>query len=127
MRRTITRSWLVGVALGASLMLAACSSGDDGGSGDTGGDTASGGDVATTVTMVDNAYEPSDPLVTAGDLELVNAGEATHTFTIEDQDVDVEVGAGESGTATIDLDPGSYTLFCRFHRSAGLDPTLTVE
>ena len=113
-------------ALGASLLLAACSGGGD----DTGdGDTAdgAGGSATSTITMVANAYEPSDPTIAAGDVELVNEGAAPHTFTVEGQDVDVEVEAGQRTTATVDLAPGSYTVFCEFHRGQGMETTLTVE
>jgi plastocyanin len=107
------------VALGA-LLLAGCGGGGDGG----------GGDAATansTVTMRDNEFEPSDPVVTAGEVELVNEGASPHTFTVEGEAVDVEVEAGQTVTETIDLAPGTYTLFCEFHRGQGMEGTLTVE
>jgi plastocyanin len=60
-------------------------------------------------------------------VQLVNEGDAPHTFTVEDETVDVEVAAGETVTETIDLAPGTYTLFCRFHRAQGMEATLTVD
>jgi plastocyanin len=126
-RKLMTTSRSVAFALGASLLLAACGGGgEDAAAGDSAG-TDGGGSAATTITLVDNAYEPSDPVVTAGDVELVNEGEAPHTFTVEGEDVDVEVEAGQTATAIIDLDPGTYTLFCEFHRAQGMETTLTVE
>jgi len=125
MHRTITRMRLVAMVLAASLLLAACGGGDDA-AGDTGGD-ADGGATTSTVTMTDNEFSPSDPVIAAGDVELVNDGAAPHTFTIEGEDVDVEVEAGQTATATVDIAPGSYTLFCQFHRSSGMETTLTVE
>lgn len=128
MHRTITRKRLLGIALVASLSLAACDSGD----GDAAGDTANGGSTDTgsatsTVTMTDNEYVPAEPVIVAGDVELVNEGASPHTFTIDGEDVDVEVAAAETATATVDLEAGSYTLFCQFHRAQGMETTLTVE
>jgi plastocyanin len=125
MHRTTVRFRFVGVVLAVSLLLAACGAGDGEGSDDAGGDT--GGTTTSTVTLVDNAFEPSDPVVAAGDVEVVNDGSNAHTFTVEGQDVDVEVQPGETATASVDVEPGSYTLFCQFHRSAGMETTLTVE
>jgi len=109
---------MVGVGL---LLLAACGGGGDGG--DSGGDGA----ASSTVTMQDNVFAPSDPVIAAGEVELVNEGESPHTFTVEGEAVDVDVDAGQTVTETIDLAPGTYTLFCEFHRAQGMEGTLTVE
>jgi plastocyanin len=128
MHPTITRKRLLGVVLVASMSLAACGGGD----GDAASDPANGGSTNTgsatsTVTMADNGYAPAEPVIAAGDIELVNEGESPHTFTIDGEDVDVEVAAGETATATVDLEAGTYTLFCQFHRTQGMETTLTVE
>ena len=128
MNPKITRKRLLGVVLAASLSLAACG----GGEGDAAGDPASGGSADTgsatsTVTMTDNDYAPAEPVISGGDVELVNEGESPHTFTIDGEAVDVEVAAGETATATVDLEAGTYTLFCEFHRAQGMETTLTVE
>lgn len=86
-----------------------------------------GGAVTSTVTMRDNAFVPSDPVIAPGEIELVNQGESPHTFTIEGEGIDVEVDAGQTTTETVDLAPGSYALFCAFHRAQGMEATLTVE
>ena len=125
-RRPSTRTRLLGVAVAASLTLAACGGGDDAASGATDG-SADAGSTTSTVTMTDNEYAPTQPVVAAGDVELVNEGASPHTFTIDGEDVDVEVEAGGTGTATVDLDPGTYTLYCEFHRAQGMETTLTVE
>jgi plastocyanin len=77
--------------------------------------------------MRDNEFIPSDPTISAGEVELVNEGAAAHTFTIEGEDVDVQVDAGETTTTTVDLAAGTYTLFCSVHRAQGMETTLTVE
>ena len=109
------------IAAAGLILLASC-----GGGGDDGG-APDGGEASSTVTVRDNAFAPADPVIGAGDVELVNEGESPHTFTIEGEDVDVEVAAGETATATVDVAAGTYTLFCRFHRSSGMETTLTVE
>ena len=117
------RTRLLSVALGASLLLAACGGGDDGAPTDAASAPAQ---TVSTVTMTNNQFEPAAPVVGTGSLELVNDGEAPHTFTVDGEDIDIEVEAGETATASIDLDPGTYTLFCQFHRSQGMETTLTV-
>ncbi|HEY7763181.1 MAG TPA: cupredoxin domain-containing protein [Actinomycetota bacterium] len=126
MTTRISARRLLRLALAGSLLLAACGGNGDGDGAD-GADPEVGGSAVSTITLTDNAYTPADPVVAAGTVELVNDGEAPHTFTIEGEDVDVEVGAGESATAAIDLDAGAYTLFCEFHRAQGMETTLTVR
>ena len=104
------------------LLLGACGGGGDADAGNDDGSAAS-----STVTMRDNEFVPTDPVVAAGDVRLVNEGEAPHTFTVEGEAVDVEVDAGQTVTEAIDLAPGTYTLFCEFHRGQGMEATLTVE
>jgi plastocyanin len=108
-----------------AVALAACG-GDGGGESEGNGDggAASG---TSTVTLQDNTFSPANPTISAGEVELVNEGEAPHTFTVEGEDVDVELEAGQSTTTTVDLAPGTYTLFCEFHREQGMEATLTVE
>jgi plastocyanin len=105
------------------LVLAACG----GGGGDADDGDGDGATAGSTVTMRDNTFAPADPVIAGGAVELVNEGESPHTFTVEGEAVDVEVAAGETVTETIDLAPGTYTLFCEFHRGQGMEGTLTVE
>ena len=79
-----------------------------------------------TITLVDNAFQPGDVAVAAGELELVNDGASPHNFSVEGTDVDVDVEAGEDRHAALDLEPGTYTMFCEFHRTQGMEGTLTV-
>ena len=124
MNRNFTNTVAIVIALTSTLLLAACCGGES----STGAATGVGDEPETsTVTIVDNSYEPSAPVVSSGDIELINEGESPHTFTIDGQDVDVEVEAGKTATATVDLPAGTYTLFCRFHRSQGMETTLTVR
>ena len=123
------RKWmLVAVATAGMLLLAACGGGDDTGGDGGGGDGAGGGAAgASTVTMRDNEFVPADIVIAPGEVELVNEGAAPHTFTVEGEGVDVQVDAGETATTEVELDPGTYTVFCNFHRGQGMEGTLTVE
>jgi plastocyanin len=107
-----------------AVALAAC--GGDGG----GGTDAGGGDgsAAATLTLTDNAFDPADLTVAAGaDLEVSNDGQSLHNLTIEGAGVDEDVEAGQSTTVPIDLEAGEYTMFCEYHRSAGMEGTITVQ
>jgi plastocyanin len=104
----------------AALLLAACGGSGNGGGGGGGGGTA-------TLTTVDNAFQPTTLTVSKGtDLEVTNDGQAEHNFTIEGTDVTQDVDAGESATVSIDVDPGDYTMFCKYHRAIGMEGTITV-
>ena len=121
-----TRTRLLSIVIGGTLLLSAC-----GGGGDASGATNTGGGgeatTTTTVTMRDNEYVPGEPVVGSGELRLVNEGSSPHTFTVEGEDVDVVVEAGSEASASIDLAAGTYTLFCEFHRTQGMETTLTVQ
>jgi plastocyanin len=123
-RRFVMRKGiLVGTAVAAALVLAACGGGEEGG----GGTSAEGGG-ATSLSMVDNAFEPGTLTVSSGaTVEVSNDGEAPHNITVEGQGIDEDVEAGQSASVTFDLEPGDYTMFCEYHRDAGMEGTLTVS
>ncbi|HEX2025275.1 MAG TPA: cupredoxin domain-containing protein, partial [Actinomycetota bacterium] len=94
------------VAVGA---LAACGSGGV----DTGGGGGGGGGGSTSLSMVDNAFEPADLTVSSGaTVEVSNDGQAPHNITIEGTDIDEDVESGASTSITVDAEPGEYTMFC---------------
>ena len=110
------------IALTGALALAACGGEETGG---TGGGDASG---STSLSMVDNAFEPSSLTVDAGAaVDVSNDGEALHNITIEGSDIDEDVDPGASTSVTLDLDPGTYTMFCEYHRGGGMEGSLTVQ
>jgi plastocyanin len=112
----------IAVVIGAALVLAAC--GGDDGNGGGGGD----GGAAGSLSMVDNAFEPADLTVAAGSsLDVSNDGQAAHNITIEGTDIDEDVEPGQSTSVMIDAEPGEYTMFCEFHRSGGMEGTVTVQ
>jgi len=124
----IGKTWM---ATASVVLLTACGGGGAGGGGDAASPAGGGGDATAstgTVRMVDNAYEPASMTLDAGQqVELVNDGAAPHTFTIEGEGVDHDVPAGESATETIELEPGTYTVFCKYHREQGMEGTLTIR
>jgi len=98
-----------------------------GGGGEDGNGGGNGAGTTTdTVTLVDNAFEPSDPVVDAGStLALVNEGAASHTFTLADQDIDETLEAGAESSVEISLEAGTYDFDCSFHPE--MSGTLTVQ
>jgi plastocyanin len=74
---------------------------------------------AGTVTMDDFSYEPTCVEAAPGDsLEVVNDGQAPHTFTVESEgdEVEVDVAAGERATLAVpDLAAGTYRVVCTYH------------
>jgi plastocyanin len=92
---------------------------DDGGGGDS-------GSAAATVQVNNFLFAPSDIEVAAGsEIEIKNGNASTpHTFTVQGTDIDLELSPMDSEDVTIDLDPGSYDVICRFHGQ--MTATLTV-
>jgi plastocyanin len=85
-----------------------------------------------TVTAGDLFFEPAalDAAPGTVTIELVNQGSAQHTFVIEEAgDTTVaDAAAGETATGSIDLEAGTYTIYCDVpgHREGGMEGTLTV-
>ncbi len=90
---------------------------------------AQGADASgDTLVMRDNEFVPSDFTIQAGSrINLRNEGQAPHNLSVVGQDVDHDVQAGESENEDLELQPGTYQIFCKFHRAAGMTGTLTVE
>ena len=102
---------------------AAGGGGDDGGGGE---DDGGGGSAAVTVQVNNFLFAPSNIEVAAGsEIEVKNGNANTpHTFTVEGTDIDLELSPMDSEDVTIDVDPGSYDVICRFHGQ--MTATLTV-
>jgi plastocyanin len=134
--RPMTKAFLLSLSLVCALTLAACGGGDEtnGGGGATTPPTTSSPSPTETETsgetriaMQDNVFQPNQLSVASGaELELDNEGENPHTFTIDGEGIDQQVNSGENAKVTVDLDPGTYDFFCRFHSSLGMTGTLTV-
>jgi plastocyanin len=126
MKEARMKAPLIAIALTGTLLTACGGGADSGGTSPVAADQSDASAATSTVTMTDNAYSPAEPVVQSGELQLVNDGESPHTFTVDGQGVNIEVDAGSSARATIDLEPGTYTVFCEFHRAQGMETTLTV-
>jgi plastocyanin len=81
-----------------------------------------------TVKLEDFEFSPKTLDVASGaTISLENEGQAPHTFTIDGQGVDEEVEAGDGSSISLNLAPGTYDFYCRFHKAQGMTGTLTVS
>ena len=139
-------SALIAVAALAVLGLAACGGGDDdnettaaaqptttaaAGGGGGGGSTV---DISTP-SGGDLAFNQKDVSAKAGSvtIDFDNVQPLQHDVKVEDSSGQ-ELGGTDlvsegTATATVDLQPGTYTFFCSVpgHREAGMEGTLTVK
>ena len=97
------------------------------GAGGGGEDDGGGGEEAATVQVNNFLFAPSDIEVAAGsEIEVKNGNANTpHTFTVEGTNIDLELSPMDSEDVTIDLDPGSYDVICRFHGQMTASLTVT--
>ncbi len=95
----------------------------------SGGSTGSGGASVLTIKQANFQFTPTKITVSQGDaITVSNTNPSTpHTFTIDGTGIDVANVPQQSQDVTIDLAPGSYTFYCRFHRSQGMQGTLVVK
>jgi plastocyanin len=96
------------------------------------GSTGSGGVGGTsvlTLTQVNYRFSPGRITVTSGDTITVSDTNPStpHTFTIYGTNIDVSNNPQQSQDVTIDLQPGTYAFFCRFHKALGMKGTLVVK
>ena len=113
------RRWMLALAL-VALIVPACSGGSDGGgsSDEDCTDLSTQGDTFA-ITIENFEYDPSCFTASASQgIEITNADDAVHSFTLKGTEIDLEVPAGETveGAPASDvLDPGTYDLFCTYH------------
>jgi plastocyanin len=138
---------LIAVVALAGFGLAACGGGGGGGEDTTAAATtttetapAGGGGGASTVDIsapADGslAFDQTDLTTKAGavTINFDNPAALSHDVKVEDSS-GTELGGTDlvsqgDATATVDLQPGSYTFFCSVpgHREAGMEGTLTVK
>lgn len=119
--------------VGASaLVLAAAACGDSGGDGG-GGSAAGSCEPASTVTVgaLDKLVFDADSYsAEAGCIEFTyrNEGSVAHTLLIKEQS-GFKLSVGRTDSGTVELEPGTYTLFCDIagHEAAGMTAELTVS
>ena len=85
---------------------------------------------ATTVDVLDNAFDPESVTITAGDTVTWDVtGANPHTITADDGSFDQSVATGDTFEQTFDT-PGTYAYYCRIHGAAGgvgMSGTIVVE
>lgn len=115
-------------SLVVALALTACG-GDD----KTADPPATGGPTASTLVVHAKdtlKFDKDAYTAKAGaiDVEYVNDGSVNHTLLIKDVD-DFELKVPGTNEGTVDLDAGTYELYCAVagHEAAGMKATLTVK
>ncbi len=86
---------------------------------------------AVNVAQLDFRFQPDKLTAQVGrsvTVDVTNNGKASHTFTITELNVDKTLAPGEKASVTF-TPTGSGTLayFCRFHRSRGMEGSLSVS
>jgi plastocyanin len=121
------RIFVMGLAVTASLVLAACAGGSGAGGSvapSTGAEPAPAADVCAAVTTAGdvqgtiqgNAYDPSAVALTVGQsVTFTNADGVGHTLTLDDGTCDTgTIAGGASGTLQFNA-AGSYPFHCAIH------------
>ena len=142
---------LIAVAAALSFGVAAC--GDDNDDSSASSDSATtessttesttesttasgGGGGGETVDLSETEYKitPADPTVKAGTVTFAisNDGSIDHNIEIEGNGVEEEsdtFSAGDSGELTVDLEPGTYEMYCAIdgHKDLGMEGEITVQ
>jgi plastocyanin len=127
---------LAALSVVAAVTLGACAAGgEEKKSAGTTETSAPSTDAAATTLAVeahDISLSPKDLQAAPGSIAVryTNAGAIQHTLLIDGISgfkLDV-ASAGDVDTATVQLEPGTYTLYCDIagHRAAGMEAQLTV-
>ena len=140
----LTRT-LIALAIAIPLAISACGGDDDdettsAATTETAAEetTASGGGggAGGTVEISETEFklDPSDATASAGTVtfNVSNDGEIVHNLEVEGngvEEVSDDFQPGQSGKLTVDLEPGTYELYCAIddHAEQGMEGTLTVE
>lgn len=82
------------------------------------------------VSEVDFQFQPSTlNATTSQSIMITNNGSALHNFSIEGTPISVDTQPGQSTTLEPpgpSFAPGTYTFFCKYHRSQGMEGTLVA-
>ena len=103
--------------------------------GATGATGAAGGGQTVNISETDFALDPSQVSTESGlvRFNVTNEGNTTHNLEIEGNGVEEELPAdlapGDSGEVSVELEPGTYTMYCPIgdHREQGMEGTVEVE
>ena len=127
---------LAALGVVAAVTLGACAGGGgekkSAGATETSASSPDAGGPTLAVEAHDISLSPKDLQATAGNVAVryTNAGAIQHTLLIDGISgfkLDV-ASSGDVDTATVKLEPGTYTLYCDVpgHRAAGMEAHLTV-
>jgi uncharacterized cupredoxin-like copper-binding protein len=128
----LTVRYLAVVAALTSLLLVAGCGGDDGE--DTTPTTTASAETFT-ISETDFALSPSTVTIDAPGtytFEATNDGGTDHALEIEGNGVEEEtdtIGPGESASVTVDLESGTYEMYCPIggHRDQGMEGEVSVS
>ncbi len=140
----MVRKTLLVFLVSIPLAFAACGDDDESDSTSTSADTStettdtstssSSGSAAISISETEFALDPSDPTAEAGEvtIEAVNDGSTVHNLEIEGngvEEVTDDLDPGSSGELTVDLEAGTYEIYCAIgsHAAQGMEGELTVE
>jgi plastocyanin len=90
---------------------------------------SAGGEV--TIQEVDFSFQPNTINANASQaIKIINKGVALHNFSIEGTSIDVDTEPGQTTTLEAlgpNFAPGTYTFFCKYHRSQRMVGTLVAS
>ena len=96
--------------------------------------TASGGGETIDISETEFALDPANPTAQAGTVTfaITNDGATAHNLEVEGngvEEVSDTINGGESTELTVDLEPGTYEIYCAIgsHADMGMQGELTVE
>jgi uncharacterized cupredoxin-like copper-binding protein len=99
-----------------------------------GGGAATGGGENVDISEVDFKINPADVTTKAGSVtfDISNDGESPHNLEVEGNGVEQVSDTfqpGDSGELTVDLQPGTYEMYCAIpgHRELGMEGEVTVQ
>jgi plastocyanin len=129
-RLSVVRRSLITLAVALPLVVAACGDDDE----TTTEAAASGAGGTIDISETEFAIDPADPTASAGEITfaITNDGAIVHNLEVEGngvEEVSDDIQPGQSGELTVDLEPGTYELYCAIgdHAEQGMEGTLTVE
>jgi plastocyanin len=112
-----------------AITLAACG-GDDGDTGSTPTSSASGGSSIVVKARDQLKFDKDAYEAEAGTVDVTyqNTGSVAHTLLVKGKS-GFKLAVGSTDEGSIDLDPGTYTLYCDIagHEAAGMKAELTVK
>lgn len=125
------RFFIVLFALTSLLLVAGCGGDDD----EETTPTTTASAETFTISETDFALSPSTVTIDAPGtytFEATNDGDTDHALEIEGNGVEEEtdtIGPGESASVTVDLEPGTYEMYCPIdgHRDQGMEGEISVS